>query len=62
MEKPENPRKYIQWWNNNFDDAIDLSVRKLYTNVSAFVEDSFSHSDEFKTLIHELHNYDAEYR
>jgi ppGpp synthetase/RelA/SpoT-type nucleotidyltranferase len=62
MEKPENPRKFIIWWNDNFDDMIDLRVRKLYSDVSTFVKYRFDHSDEFMTLIHELRNYDAEYR
>jgi len=62
MEKPENPRKYIKWWNDNFDDEIDFDVRELYSVVSTFVKYRFDHSDEFMKLIHELHNYDAEYR
>jgi ppGpp synthetase/RelA/SpoT-type nucleotidyltranferase len=61
MEKPENPRKYINWWNKNFDPQINLSVRKLYEDVSTFVMHDFEYSDAFKTLIHQLHNYDADY-
>jgi len=62
MEKPENTRNYIQWWNDNFDDKIGLEARKLYSDVSAFVRYNFDHSNQFMTLIHELRNYDAEYR
>jgi len=62
MEKPENPRKYIIWWNNNFEAKINLGVRKLYTDVSTIVKYDFENSDEFTTLIHQLYNYDAEYR
>ena len=62
MEKPENPRKYIIWWNNNFEPKIDLSARNLYRDVSTFVMHDFKRSDAFTTLIHQLHNYNAEYR
>jgi ppGpp synthetase/RelA/SpoT-type nucleotidyltranferase len=63
MKKPENPRNYIIWWNDNFkEDMIGLEARKLYGYVSAFVKYDFDHSDAFMTLIHELRNYDAEYR
>jgi ppGpp synthetase/RelA/SpoT-type nucleotidyltranferase len=62
MEKPENWRKYIRWWNENFDDQIDFGARKLYRDISTKVKYRFDHSDEFMTLIHQLHNYDAEYK
>ncbi len=62
MEKPKNPRDYILWWNKNFDTKINLAVRKLSDDVSTHVKHDFEHSDEFTTLIHQLHNYEAEYR
>jgi ppGpp synthetase/RelA/SpoT-type nucleotidyltranferase len=62
MEKPKNPREYIIWWNENFDTKIDLAVRKLYDDISTLVKYKFEHSDEYKELIHQLHNHDAEYR
>jgi hypothetical protein len=62
MEKPKNPREYIRWWNENFDTKIDLSVKKLYDNVSTLVKYEFENSDGYKKLIHQLRNYDAEYK
>ncbi|MBA7638612.1 hypothetical protein ES703_46268 [subsurface metagenome] len=62
MDKPENRRKYIEWWNNNFDAQIDLAARNLYRDVSTIVKYDFEHSNAFTTLIHQLHNYNAEYR
>ena len=62
MEKPENPRKYIIWWNNNFEPKIDLSARNLYRDVSTLVKYEFENSDEYKEFIHQLHNYESEYR
>lgn len=62
MEKPKNYREYIKWWNENFDTGIDLTARKLYDNVSILVKDKFENSDEYKEFIHQLHNYEAEYR
>jgi ppGpp synthetase/RelA/SpoT-type nucleotidyltranferase len=62
MEKPENPRKYIIWWNKNFEPKIDPSVTNLYRNVSTFVMYDFKHSDAFTELMQQLYNYDAEYR
>ena len=62
MEKPRNWRDYIIWWNENFDTKIDLSVRKLYDDISTLVKYKFERSDEYKEFIHQLHNYDSEYR
>src|SRR4030043_403578 len=62
MEKPDNWRKYITWWNDNFDDQIGLGDRKLYSEISTHVLYTFDHSDEFMTLVHQLRNYEAEYR
>lgn len=62
MEKPKNWRDYIGWWNENFDDRIGLSSRKLYDDISAKVKYSFDHSNEFMALIHQLHNYESEYK
>jgi ppGpp synthetase/RelA/SpoT-type nucleotidyltranferase len=62
MEKPGNWKDYIIWWNENFDDQIDLGTTKLYKDISAIVRYRFEKSDEFMTLIHQLHNYDAEYK
>jgi len=62
MEKPKNTRQYILWWNKYFDTKINLAVRKLYDDVSTHVKYQFEHSDEYKELIHQLHNYEAEYR
>lgn len=62
MEKPENPRKYITWWNQNFEPKIDLSVTSLYKDISQIAMWDFEHSDAFTALIRQLHNYNAEYR
>ncbi len=62
MEKPKNPREYINWWNENFDTKIDVAVRKLYDDASILVKHHFEHSNEYKEFIHQLHNYEAEYR
>ena len=62
MEKPKNPMAYIKWWNNNFDTTIDIPIRELYDDVSTSVKDQFQHSDEYEELIHQLHNYETEYR
>jgi len=62
VEKPKNPRAYITWWNNNFEPNIYGSDTILYRDVSTSVMYDFKHSDAFTALIHELHNYGAEYR
>jgi len=62
MEKPENTREYILWWNKNFDTKINLAVRRQYDDTSTLVKYKFEHSDEYNELIHQLHNYEAEYR
>ena len=62
MEKPDSARKYIEWWNQHFEEQIGLGERKLYSDVSSLVKGQFDHSNEFMFLIHELHNYESEYR
>ena len=62
MEKPENPRRYVIWWNDNFEPRIDLSARNLYRDVSTLVKYEFEKSDEYGEFIHQLHNYESEYR
>lgn len=62
MEKPKNPMDYIRWWNANFDAQIDLKARRRYDDVSTLVQYTFEHSDKFTEFIHQLHNYEAEYR
>lgn len=62
MEKPKNPREYKIWWNANFEPQIALRARYLYRDVSTFVMHDFESSDTFTTLIHQLRNYDAEYK
>ena len=62
MEKPQNSIDYIDWWNDNFDTQIDLAARKLYDYVSTLVKYEFENSDGYKNFIHQIHNYESEYR
>ena len=62
MEKPESPRDYITWWNRYLEPKIDIYERKLYTDVSTIVNYDFTHSEEYKSLIQQLHNFESEYR
>ena len=53
---------YISWWNDHFDSKIDNSVKNTYEHASAAVRHDFENSREFTDFLHQLHNYDAEYR
>lgn len=62
MEKPKNPDDYITWWNENFDTHIDLDAIRLYDDVSKLVKYEFENSDGYIKFIHQLYNYESEYR
>jgi hypothetical protein len=62
MDKPNNYLDYINWWNDHFDDKIGLLARRTYSSTRDLVAFQFEHSNEFITLIHQLYNYDSEYK
>jgi len=62
VDKPSNPEDYIEWWNKRSDVKIDKAAEGQYTYVSTFVKYNFENSRGWKELIHQLHNYDAEYQ
>lgn len=62
MEKPSNPKEYIKWWNNNFGEKIDKVSEKQYETACVFVKYDFENSTEWRKLLQELYDYEAEYR
>ena len=62
MDKPSSPEEYKKWWNRCFEPKIDRASEKQYGTASVFVKYHFENSDAWGKLIHELHNYESEYR
>lgn len=62
MEKPSSPEDYIKWWNRRFDTKIDRVAAKQYQDACILVKYYFEKSTEWREIINELGNLEAEYR